>query len=69
MSRVSCSSFFFSHSIRIILGKYERPYGEFPWKQDFQILVNACKMNKRPTIKEGVFYVQYHSLSFIEYYS
>lgn len=39
---------------RIILGEYERPYAEYPtWKADFTILANACKFNKRPTIKSG----------------
>eukprot|EP01122_Echinamoeba_exundans_P010444 TRINITY_DN3914_c0_g3_i1.p1 TRINITY_DN3914_c0_g3~~TRINITY_DN3914_c0_g3_i1.p1 ORF type:complete len:778 (+),score=208.17 TRINITY_DN3914_c0_g3_i1:126-2459(+) len=36
---------------RILTGKYLRPFGEFKHLQfDFQILIQACKMNLRPTI-------------------
>jgi len=43
---------------RIILGEYEKPYGEYKnFKADFTILANACKLNKRPTVKPGTPFV------------
>lgn len=41
---------FWEYVARMLTGEYQRPYKEYNFKIDFQILINVAKKGKRPTI-------------------